>query len=681
MTHLDTRSRDVLMVLLKTRNPISARQIADQLEITPRMIRASLDTIQAWLEARDASLIRKQNSGIQIQATPVQVRQLIDELSNQKKYFLYLSPAERINILVLMLLCKTEASLLPEKIMTTLGISQPTLFKDAVKARKWLERFSLALVYKAHSGFEVQGSEVNWREAMVHLYLTKLGVIPLLTTSNASDSQQEIQLGMNLDLQSTMLTETLKSLDLKSAHNFVIQLEDILHQRFVDVAFVRLVCHLALAVFRSSQNKFVDLPNDVQDDLRVGDKARAIERLLTSSPFYLVPSESKFCLHQVLGAKIQYSIIDILQSRHVQIEQLDTQEIVQQIIDAASLYLHPSLKVDQQLIRALSMHIQVAKNRLEFNLPIENPLKESVEAQFPYIVNVVNKSVATFENRVNKPIPAEEIAYITMHLAAAMERLHPYVGRKRKVWIVCAEGTATAWLLVARLQAEFPEIVVDEVSSVLEITQNPPLASQVDLVLTTLPLVIPHVLTLEVNPLLTPDDRVRIHAALNHTTPRKLVSTSFDQGLGLSLSSLITHETIRLGLAAENWEDVVDAAGNLLQNVQATSSRYTEAMKEVIYRYGPYVVFAPGVALLHARSEDGVNRICMSLVTLDPPVLFHHLHNDPVQVAFALCVVDHRSHLKAMTQLANLLRDESRISRIKSATSVTEVLTILSQEM
>jgi transcriptional antiterminator/mannitol/fructose-specific phosphotransferase system IIA component (Ntr-type) len=680
MIRLDTRSRDVLMVLFQAQNPISVRQIADQLDITPRMMRASLDTIEAWLEARDASLIRKQNSGIQIRATPVQIRQLIDELSNQTKYFLYLSPAERINILVLMLLWKGDAPLLPEKIIPTLGISRPTLLKDAVKARKWLEKFSLALVYKTHNGFEVQGSEVNWREAMVHLYITKLGVIPLLAMGNASVVQHEIKIGLNLDLQSTMLTETLQSLDLKSAHNFVKQLEDIFHQRFVDVAFVRLVCHLALAVSRSSQNKIVDIPNDVPDNLGVGDKAKTIESLLTSSPFFLMPSESKFFIHQVLGAKIQYSLIDILQSRHSLKEQLETQEIVQDIIDAASMYLHPSLIVDQQLIRALSVHIQVAKNRLQFDLPIDNPLKEAIEAQFPYIINVVKKSVASLENHINRPIPAEEIAYIAMHLGAAMERLHPYIGRKRKVWIVCAEGTATAWLLVARLQAEFPEIVVDEVSSVLEITQYPPQTGQVDLVLTTLPLVIPHVLTLEVNPLLTPDDRARIHTALNQTPQRKSVSTYVDQGLGLSLSSLITNETIQLGLTVENWEDVVDAAGNLLQNVQATSSRYTEAMKEVIYRYGPYVVFAPGVALLHARSEDGVNRICMSLVTLDPPIPFHHLHNDPVKVAFALCVVDHRSHLKAMTQLANLLRDVSRLSRIESATSTAEVLTLLTQE-
>jgi transcriptional antiterminator len=669
------------MVLFQTQNPISVRQIADQLDITPRMMRASLDTIQAWLEAREAHLIRKQNSGIQIQATPVQIKQLIDELSNQKKYFLYLSPAERINILILMLLWKTGAPLQPETIVPILGISRPTLFKDADKARKWLEKFSLILVYETHNGFEVQGSEVNWREAMVHLYITKVGVIPLLAMSNASEDQQDLKTGLNLDLQSTMLTETLQSLDLKSAHDFVKQLEDILHQRFVDVAFVRLVCHLALAVSRSSQNKIVDLPNDVPGNLSVGDKTKVIESLLSSSPFFLSPSESRYFFHQILGAKIQYSLIDILQSRHVSKEQLDTQEIVQHIIDTASLYLHPSLKVDQQLIRALSMHIQVAKNRLQFDLPIDNPLKDAVEAQFPYIVNVVQKSVASLENQINKPIPAEEIAYIAMHLGAAMERLHPYLGRKRKVWIVCAEGTATAWLLVARLQAEFPEIVVDEVSSVLEITQNPPLNSQVDLILTTLPLVIPHVPSLEVNPLLTPDDRARIQAALNQTPQRKLVSTSIDQDLGLSLSSLITSETIRLGLTVEHWEGVIDAAGNLLQSVQATSSRYTEAMKEVIYRYGPYVVFAPGVALLHARSEDGVNRTCMSLVTLDPPVPFHHLHNDPVKVAFALCVVDHRSHLKAMAQLANLLRDESRLSRVVSATSVAEVLTILSQEM
>ncbi len=600
------------MVLLQTRDPIAVRQIADHLGITPRMMRASLDTIQAWLGERGADLIRKPNYGIQIRTSPANIIQFIHELSNQNDYFLYLSPAERVDVLILMLLRVKETPILPEKIEPVLGISRPTLFKDVDKARKWLDKFSLSLTIKPHSGLQVQGSEANWREAMVQLYISKIGVISLLAMGAEATIQPDIKTGSHLNLLNTMLTETLRSLDLKSASGFIKKMEEKLHKHFVDVAFVRLVCHLALAVSRSGQNQVIEIPTGVSDIPFENEESLAIKELLVASPFSLKEPEIKMFCRQVLGAKLQHSRFEMTQSQQVLTGQMETHEIVQHIVDDASLYLHPSLKVDQQLIRALSMHIQVAKNRLRYGLPIDNPLQDAVQAQFPHIISVVQKSIASLNDQIYQQIPSEEIAYIAMHLGAAMERMRPYLGLKRKVWIVCGEGTATAWLLVARLQAEFPEIIVDEVTSVIKVTQNPPHSSQVDLVLTTLPVEIPDVVTLEVSPLLTHEDQIRINAILNRGPSRRILDTPINRDPGLSLSSILKADTIRLGVRAETWEAVIDATGELLQNVQAVSSRYTEAMKEVVYRYGPYVVLAPGIALLHARPDDGVNRICMS---------------------------------------------------------------------
>jgi mannitol/fructose-specific phosphotransferase system IIA component (Ntr-type) len=135
-----------------------------------------------------------------------------------------------------------------------------------------------------------------------------------------------------------------------------------------------------------------------------------------------------------------------------------------------------------------------------------------------------------------------------------------------------------------------------------------------------------------------------------------------------------------LGATANDWEQVVEIAGQLLLETNAIHSRYIEAMKEAIWQYGPYVVFTPGVALLHARPEDGVNRICLSLVTLDPPVPFGHAYNDPVSLAIVLGAIDNHSHLKALAQLANLLSDPHKIEQIRTATSKAGVIRILSQD-
>lgn len=145
------------------------------------------------------------------------------------------------------------------------------------------------------------------------------------------------------------------------------------------------------------------------------------------------------------------------------------------------------------------------------------------------------------------------------------------------------------------------------------------------------------------------------------------------------LCELLTTETIRVGVEAQDWEEVVDATGELLLNTGAIQPSYVDAMKETIEELGPYVVLAPGIALLHSRPEGGVNRICMSLVILDPPVEFGHPDNDPVDLAFALGGVDESSHMEALSQLAEGLSQEALVARLREAKSPAEAAAVFCQ--
>lgn len=145
----------------------------------------------------------------------------------------------------------------------------------------------------------------------------------------------------------------------------------------------------------------------------------------------------------------------------------------------------------------------------------------------------------------------------------------------------------------------------------------------------------------------------------------------------LMLADLLTERTVRVGVEAKDWEEVVAIAGQLLLDEGSIEPSYIDAMREVIHSLGPYVVIAPGVALLHGRPQHGVNRICMSLVVLKTPVNFGHPENDPVTLAFALGGVDERSHLDALAQLATLLSDEEANQRLRSAKTVDEVLEVI----
>lgn len=143
------------------------------------------------------------------------------------------------------------------------------------------------------------------------------------------------------------------------------------------------------------------------------------------------------------------------------------------------------------------------------------------------------------------------------------------------------------------------------------------------------------------------------------------------------LKNMLTKETVVVEDTCHTWEDVVFKAGELLKNTGAIEESYITAMVESIEKNGPYMVIAPGIALLHARPEDGVNKACMSLYVLKNGVSFGHKDKDPVTLAFAFGAVDAQSHLQALQQLMELFNDEVRLTKLKNSENVEEALVLL----
>jgi mannitol/fructose-specific phosphotransferase system IIA component (Ntr-type) len=102
-------------------------------------------------------------------------------------------------------------------------------------------------------------------------------------------------------------------------------------------------------------------------------------------------------------------------------------------------------------------------------------------------------------------------------------------------------------------------------------------------------------------------------------------------------------------------------------------------MKDMIRLYGPYVVVAPGAALLHAGPEMGGKRLAMSLVTLHQPVAFGHETNDPVHVALAFSSLDHSTHVRAIGEAMTLLSNQEGLRRIRRARTAEEILQLIAQ--
>jgi len=140
------------------------------------------------------------------------------------------------------------------------------------------------------------------------------------------------------------------------------------------------------------------------------------------------------------------------------------------------------------------------------------------------------------------------------------------------------------------------------------------------------------------------------------------------------LSELLTEDTVLIKATASDWKDAIRKSGELLVKAGAAEPRYVEAMIRFCEEHQAYIVITPGVAIPHARPEDGMKRVGFSLVTLKKPVYFGHTQNDPVDLLVALGGPDNKSHLKALAQLAETLQNQETIKRIRNAQTKEEVL-------
>lgn len=147
-----------------------------------------------------------------------------------------------------------------------------------------------------------------------------------------------------------------------------------------------------------------------------------------------------------------------------------------------------------------------------------------------------------------------------------------------------------------------------------------------------------------------------------------------------SLKDLLSAQTVRVGVQASSWQEAIQQAGNLLAQTGATGDSYTQKMIDSVVEHGPYIVIAPGFAFAHARPDASVQRTAMSLIKLAEPVSFGHPKNDPVTLVLALSAEDAAAHQRALAQLAGILADQEKRSRLDAAQSEAELLSVFDSE-
>lgn len=140
-----------------------------------------------------------------------------------------------------------------------------------------------------------------------------------------------------------------------------------------------------------------------------------------------------------------------------------------------------------------------------------------------------------------------------------------------------------------------------------------------------------------------------------------------------NLVDLLHEDLIQLNVEVNTWEEALGAGVQLLIDSGGVTPQYLEGMIKMIKEIGPYVVIAPGLALGHTGSDQGVKRTCFSLITLKNPVNFGVPENDPVDIVFCFAAPNKEEHMSALREMALFCCDGSNLDFIRCAATPQQV--------
>ncbi|MGV8025973.1 MAG: PTS sugar transporter subunit IIA [Anaerolineaceae bacterium] len=144
------------------------------------------------------------------------------------------------------------------------------------------------------------------------------------------------------------------------------------------------------------------------------------------------------------------------------------------------------------------------------------------------------------------------------------------------------------------------------------------------------------------------------------------------------LEKYLTIDHIQLKLKAADWKEAIKLAADPLLVSGDIEEEYVSAMQDAVLDFGPYMVLAEGFALAHAKPSDLVHSVCISLITLEPPVNFGNKDFDPVNILIAFGTPDAESHIKMLRELAGLLNKPETFTLIRNAETEHEIISLFS---
>lgn len=586
--NITPRVKQIITHLLSVKHPLTDGEIADFLGVSKRTVLRDIDEITDVLKAFDLTFVRRKGEGSFIEGTDENKNAILEEISAQRE-MVVADKERRRNLLKLELLRNRE----PQKLFyfsNMFGVSEATISHDLDAIEDWAKEYHLEMIKKPGFGIMVSASEKNYRIALQRF----------VTENMRIDS--EPTLGDNIY---SLMNEGI----LAEVRSVLEDIDEPFLKNITNDAYVGLLVHLAVAVERIGQGKFVT-EESYDASLDKGyDIAKKIATTLEGVFNITIPeAEINNILLHIRGAKFKYSNDTGLEQVMGAEELLN---IVDEMIDAIDSGYASEIKYEDDFITGLIVHLETAIYRMKNDMPISNPLLEQIKAEYPSVYEDCRKAAEVIHNHTGLMPNDSEIGYLCMHFGAAKEKIE---SRKRKrrtvsIGVICASGFGVAQLMIAKLKNNFANYdIVIKAYGFDEITEH--IISRTDFFISIIEMDDFGTDYIMVNPMITKKDILQISMKIDEysTLPTRQADTDFTRQLDeinniiIRLKGIIRKYHHLKIFPLTSFEELVNSlSSDITESPKAAVILASEIMarEQIMSQVFPEV----GIALLHARSR------------------------------------------------------------------------------
>ncbi|MFC7395055.1 BglG family transcription antiterminator [Scopulibacillus cellulosilyticus] len=694
---LDQRSTAILSYLINAQTYVKTKELIEKYHISRRTVYYDIGKINDWLKDNDLQQIKHvRSAGFLIETETA--REVSKKLGTLRTWHYEYSAKERKAWLAIYLMARDNPLYL-ENLMEKIRVSRNTTIEDLKNLKVELERFHLKLEFHRKSGYVINGDEEDKRKAIVHFiqhvfpnenWQTFLSKIPMII--NADSNQFDFE-------------------KLKAIQQIIGEIEQKLNIQFTDEILYSLSFRLLLFCRRVSQGKKIKIDpieKDVLRKIKQYEAAQKIgERLAALFEIDFPEDEIFYITRHLLSSRIQFSE-GIESTRYSNDSEILTKVVAQMVTDFQK-YACVFFKNRQEIEKSLLLHVKPAYYRIRYGLEFESDLTESIKEQYHDIFLLTKKVISHLEAVVGKEINENEIALIAMHFGGWMRKVGAKPAVRKKAILVCTNGVGTSRLLLHQLEGLFSTIDLIGSVSLREYKKN---QYDVDFIISTIPLEEKNKPVFVVNPILTEAEMESLLKKVNVYFDRgSKRSSSIDvlmeiiqkhanvldkEGLQQelkqylykpekvvkeiekpSLNSILQKKHIQLKNEVSDWKEAIQTASAPLLKEGLISEEYVQAMIHNIHKMGPYIVISPKVAIPHARPEDGVNKLSMSLLKLSNAVPFSEKREHDIQIVIVLAAIDGEAHLRALSQLTKMFSVPKNVNKVLLAKSSEEIFSLV----